>query len=502
MSFSEVKELRKSGNLDQALLKANEDLEVNPEDIWNKRSIAWVYYDYLKQNADPEKADVFIEYLQKLKDLNLPADENMVFDNVAFQVGKLVFALNKKDHFDNRVDQIFNLIKDMPFSKNSDSYSFLYKAFHKGYKNWHRYHEFAEWWDFSNFQPADYQSEEYKGKKMMTLVEQAHIAYSKALLEGTDTNELGYKVIDHEKIQAFIPKLDDLMDKHPEYKYPPFFKAKLLLKSGDKENVLSAFLPFAKSKRNDFWVWDLMADVFEEEDSRKLACLCKALSLPTPEDFLINTRQKMAGLLIKNEYYNEAKTEIEKIIATREGNEWKLPAQIQQWTEQDWYQSAAALENNQEFYKQHVKEAEELLFADVPEELIVVEFVNQNKKILNFVKDKETSGFFKYDGFIQSPQIGDLLKVRFNGEPRDQFYKVLSIEKANSDAVSPAVKEFEGRIKILDNLNIGFVEDVFIEPRIIEDNQLEQGQKISGKAILSYNKKKEEWGWKAVNVND
>jgi len=49
MSFKEIKELRQAGKLDEALQMANQALEAEPDNIWNKRAAAWVYYDYLKK---------------------------------------------------------------------------------------------------------------------------------------------------------------------------------------------------------------------------------------------------------------------------------------------------------------------------------------------------------------------------------------------------------------------------------------------------------------------
>ena len=56
--------------------------------------------------------------------------------------------------------------------------------------------------------------------------------------------------------------------------------------------------------------------------------------------------------------------------------------------------------------------------------------------------------------------------------------------------------------KINENGKFGFVEDVFIEPNIISKMNLQNQQKISGIALLSFNKKKEGWGWKAINLNN
>jgi len=120
--------------------------------------------------------------------------------------------------------------------------------------------------------------------------------------------------------------------------------------------------------------------------------------------------------------------------------------------------------------------------------------------MLNFVKDKRKYGFFNYSGNLSKPQIGDLLKVRFNGEGHNGFYKLLTAKKADSNATSDAIKYFEGTLKVISPHNFGFIEDIFIEPKIIEEKKLTNGHEVNGKALLSFNKKKNEWGWKAIEL--
>lgn len=521
MSFKEIKELRQASKLDEALQMANQALETEPENIWNKRAAAWVYYDYLKKNAQPESYEAFKENLTKIKDLQLPEDEKMVFDNCAWQIGSLVFALQKTDHVDyTKINELFEIIRDFHFTKPSEAYSFIYKAFHKGYQNWSSYLTFADWWNFDNFRSEDFLKEEFNGKKMMSIAERAYIAYSKCLLNpdyifktlspekqasALIFKEKGIRVSYMNKqkclIELFLPKLDLIIGKYSEYQYLPYYKAKLLLASGSDDNVLSAFLPFAKQKRNDFWVWELMAEIFSEDKEIQFACYCKALSLKTPEDFLVKLRQAFSEMLIEKKMYNEAKTEIQKVIATREKHEWKLPNQIVQWTEKEWYKSAITKKDNQELYSNNIKQAEEILFQDIPEEIIAVEFVNENKSMLNFVKDKRKFGFFNYSGILTKPQIGDLLRVRFSGDGQDGFFKILSAQKVDSNVSSDALKYFEGKIKVISPHNFGFIDDIFVDPKIIEESKLTDGQPVKGRAILSFNKKKNEWGWKAIEIN-
>jgi hypothetical protein len=502
MISKEITDLRKTGKLEEALQLANKALEAEPHNIWNKRAASWVYYDYLKKHADLDSFAVFKENLVKINHLELPENEKMVFDNCAWQIGSLIFSLQKSENVDySKINELFEIVRDFHFTKPSEAYSFLYKSFHKGYQNWSNYQAFADWWNFENFRPEDYIKEDFKDKKIMAVVEQAYIAYSKKLLEGVIFDPFNQnREIVKEKIQLFLPKLDTIATKYPDYQYPPYFKAKLLIAIGG-DNVLSSFLPFAKQKKNDFWVWELMAEIFSEEKEIQFACYCKALSLKTPEDFLVKLRQTFAGMLVERQMYDNAKTEIRRVIETREKHEWKLPNQIVQWIEQEWYKAANAKKDNVSLYSQQVEKADEILFQDIPEEVIAVEFVNENKNILHFVQSKRKFGFFKYEGKLDKPEIGEILQVRFDGQGQDRFYKILSAQKAEAQSTMDALKDFEGAIRVITPMNFGFIEDVFIEPKIIEKMGLVDGQSLKGKAILSFNKKKNEWGWKAISLD-
>lgn len=302
------------------------------------------------------------------------------------------------------------------------------------------------------------------------------------------------------KIKEFLPKISKLIDAHPEYQYPPYFKAKLLLALGDDENVLSAFIPFARQKRNDFWVWEIMAELFPEDQAKQFSFYSKALSLKTLEDFLVKLRQTFAELLITRKMYPEARTEIDKVISTRSKHGWRLPSQIKNWTEQEWYRATKPYNDNHKLYMKYAGGAEDVLFQDIPEEVVAVEYVNESKKILNFVQSKEKHGFFKYSALDGKPKVGDVLKVRFDIYQQDGFCKIFTVKVADSDANCEAIKTFKGEIKIIPPHNIGFVEDVFVEPRIVNASKLTDKQKVSGKAILSFNKKKNVWGWKAFKI--
>jgi hypothetical protein len=115
---------------------------------------------------------------------------------------------------------------------------------------------------------------------------------------------------------------------------------------------------------------------------------------------LVNLRQRMAGLLISKNLFNEAKTEIDLLVESRTTHGFKIPNDVIGWQSKDWYKNAVAKKSNIDFYKQYIPVAESLLFSDTPEETVIVEFVNSDKKILNFIASETKFGFFKYDRFL------------------------------------------------------------------------------------------------------
>lgn len=499
MPAKEIKELRQSGNLKEALTMAKAELEAQPDNIWAKRNISWVYYDFMKQNSLPENLDSFILYLTEIKNLGLPSEEKMLFDNICWQIGTIIFkslGTNNIEH--SKLVQSFEISMSFEYSRPSEGYSFLFKALHKLLKLNYKYLQFADWWNFDNFREEDFKKETLpNGREMMALVEQAYIAYAKHLLP--IQNPDGEIVFDKEKATAFLEKLSVLEESHPDYQYPAYFKAKLLLALGDKDHMLESLLPFAKKKRNDFWVWEILAEAFSNEPEKVFACYCKALSCKSPEEMLVGLRQKIARILILKKKYREAKTEIDLLVKSRTENGFRIPGEVIDWQSQEWYKKASLQKSNTDLYKKYIPEAESILFYDIPEETIIVEFVNSDRKILNFIASETKFGFLKYDRFFKDVNIGDILKVRFQGGSNEGMHQLYTAFKTNDDNFKKHFfKDIEGTITIPSGKPFGFLEDVFVHPSLVTKLNLENGIVFKGNAIKTYNKEKKQWTWKLI----
>lgn len=497
MPTKEIKELRQAGKLEEAYAMAKAEFDADSTNIWGKRNLSWVLYAQLDEFSS--NLDAFLEKINEVKQLDLPESEEMFFENISIVISKATRAITNESSLNiNNIYRLFDSIKDLPIKRNSKWFAALFNAMHKGMKETNRYTEFADWWDFKNFRPEDYQKEKLpNGKEVMAIAEQAYIAYAKHLLpKQTQTGEI---IFNKEKAEAFLPILSQIVEDYPQFQYPAYFNAKLLLALGDKENMLESLLPFAKKKSNDFWVWDILSEAFSNNEEIVFACYCKALSCKSPEEMLVNLRQKMASLLISRKLYDEAKTEIELLIHARNIKGYKIPAVVNNWINSDWFKNANSIASNLHLYQKYLPIAEAQLYSDVQEENVIVEFINKDKKILNFIASENKFGFFKYDRYLKHVEIGDILKVRFKDGKNEGLFQVYSVLKiVDNDFRKMFIKDIKGIVKMNEGKNFGFIDNVFIHPSIVSKHKLSDGKVYTGKAIKTYNKEKKQWSWKLL----
>jgi hypothetical protein len=504
MPAKEIKELRQEGKLEEAYAMAKAELEADLSNIWGKRNLSWVLYAQL--DALASNLDAFLAKINEVKELELPASEEMFFDNISIVIAKAARVITHEATLDiNKIHRLFDSIKELSLKRNSKWFSVLFNAMHKGMKESNRYTEFADWWDFKNFRPEDFEKGKMpNGKDVMAIAEQAYIAYAKHLLPvyltegGILSGEISFDV---EKAKRFIPKLNTITESYPQFQYPGYFQAKLLLALGDRDNMLESLLPFAKKKRNDFWVWEILAEAFSGDPEKVFACYCKALSCKSPDEMLVSLRQKMAKILIPRKLFNEARTEIDLLVQTRTEHGFKIPVEVTNWQGMDWFKTAVPSKSNFGFYKAYVPIADALLFSDVPEESVIVEFVNADKKILNFIASDSKFGFFKYDRFFKDVKVGDTLKVRFQGGNSEGMFQILTAEKFWDDNLrNEFMKDISGEVEMQIGKPFGFIDNVYIHPSIVAKYKLENGHHCNAVALKSFNNAKKEWGWKIIEL--
>lgn len=136
-----------------------------------------------------------------------------------------------------------------------------------------------------------------------------------------------------------------------------------------------------------------------------------------------------------------------------------------------------------------------------PERVGVVDHVNTEKQVLHFIVDRAIDGVIPLADLSTHFKEGDAITVKLSRylTKNGTAYRVLHAE-ATDEIPSPQVwKQFSDSIRVSNGM--GFtMGDIFIPAPLVADHQIHDGQTIAGAAVLCFNKKRQNWGWKAISL--
>lgn len=479
----------KAGQVQQAYDIAKADMEQGLP--WAQREMGWVLYYLIKGDTDTGNFSLLVSHLEELKlldQLSIPSD-NMIFEKILFKVG--MFLKNhinpKEPNTPDQLSTIFSILRSYNF-ESSKGYSFLLGVFIK-YNEWTEMVHFLDWWNLDKLTNEDYFP--YKndnGKSIMSLAERAYIAKSKALL----------RLKDRGRINEFLPQMDRLMANHPEMTYLGYFYGKLLLVLGSTiEEELKVVIPFAKKKSTEFWVWQLLAEVFVDNPNTRMACLLRAVHCHTQENFLGKIRTSLAELYIEREQYDLAKYQINKVMQTYLSQNWHISNQIVSWSHEPWFNKTTP---NDAEPMDFISVTNQLLCEGTEETTAVVTYVDTktHRSILVYGKEK-----FMSQKLHIKVQQGTVLKINYVNQA-DSKPQIICIQKIPLAEELDFVKTVEGNIVKREDKEYAFLKtrakDYFIAPNIVKKFELHNHDIVRAMVVWDYNKKKEIWDWTCVNI--
>lgn len=340
MPFKEIMELRKNGQLDAALTMGLEDYENHPQDLWIQSALGWVYYSYMKQAFQRNDTAAVLDYMTELVALPVMNDVQqgeMLRINVCRFVEDILKSattqINASYWINDLCDSYYNVLKGISFSVPGVDYSTYLSVFLPVSELWNGFVSFCDDWNFDNLRPEDYQKRQvFNSTKTYTgIAECAFLAYSKALIKSKNI----------EKIKLFQPKLDVVAEAHPEMEFVGYYNAKLLLElQTNDEDVVQEVLPFLRKHVLQPWVWEFMAEIYEDEPQKMLACLLRACSVGRKELFLLKIRFKIVQIYLKQHDISRAKWHLDKYIRCRMDNGYSIPYNVQNFISQEAYVNA------------------------------------------------------------------------------------------------------------------------------------------------------------------
>lgn len=504
MNTYEISQLRIAGKIQEAYIECKTLLAQFSDDRDVRITMAWCLKSLAEKSAKEKDTSRFVEILNELADLRLAEiGEFSVTNSFSWDI-KVLFDLLKTepDTLVSTANQILAISPKLSFAKPHKYYSMLGDAFSKvkgrQASPWPRFTEFMDWFGFDNLRQEDYNRIPLKepGRSLPSVAERLHSAYYKALRDQIESGQ-----INESAIESFLARLTKLNELHPEYQFTLYHKSLLLLALNRKEEALVAIRPFVKRKQNEFWVWDVLSETTDNPDI-KLSCCCRALLCRTDQKFLGKIHLKTAKLMHTLGYDGNARTEIRVMYKTYQENGWRMLPEAIDLARQPWYQAAVALESNSEFYREHLSASEEFLFLDTPKIPILITYYNHEKRICNFVTADKKRGFFSTKQIRGRFSKNHIYLVRLESNIVDgRISKVVSYNQVED--IRPYVgvffKKIEGILRFRDGNSFGFVDDIYIDQRYFPKG-ISNGSRVTGTAIISYNQRKEAWGWKAVSL--
>ena len=482
----------KADQLQEAYELARADLEAAPADPWTQREVGWALYYLIRKDAENGQYEQIIAHLDELKTLDQlnMANDRLIFENVVFLIGYFAKKSLPPTGIDTpaRLSMLFSQLKDYAFTP-SKGYSALLEGFIRC-EAWQEMADFIDWWNLDNLTPDDYNPVEIaRGRKIMSLAERAYIAFSKALLLLNDPG----------RIEEFLPRMDALMDAHPEMTYPGYFYGKLLLSLGSTtEEALRVIVPFARKKATEFWVWQLLSDVFTNDPDKQLACLIRAVNCHTKEDFLGKVRIKLAALFVQRNQLDYARYQIDNVTENYLRHGWHLPYEVEYWIHQPWIKTVEAKDDSPIDY---LTITDGILCEGTKEAIAIVTYIDQNthKSTLIYGKKKSIKQKMR-----MKVKVGNVLVINYITESEGKV-KILRARRNNLPTDLDYAKILEGTIKKRADQPFAFLKtgmkDIFISPNVVRNYNIQDGESVSSLVVIDYNRKRESWDWTCVTIN-
>jgi hypothetical protein len=127
--------------------------------------------------------------------------------------------------------------------------------------------------------------------------------------------------------------------------------------------------------------------------------------------------------------------------------------------------------------------------------------VNTEKSVLHFIVDRTIDGVIPLADLATQFKVGDAIAVQLSkySTKNGPTYRVLHAEATDEMPSAQVRKQFNDEVRVSNGM--GFtLGDVFIPPPLVAEHHIRDGQSVSGVAVLNFNRRRQNWGWKAISL--
>ena len=628
VSSREVFAKRKEGDIETAYSMALELMNNPDKDDWDTKAFGWCVIDLIKRDAKSGNQQNMETYARQLRALDVDPDDNILTDQKEYalrlcnpnsQIILKAKALSKGgNHLEslNTYKEIFrngDKSQDVQTGMAWELYSVAQSLINQDPANFDGAKRLLnEYFQLETEKPSRLHScflrlaDKIAVQGKLNMGSFAKIWRLEFLLSedfdpfeadnGERYPSLAEKVVQHackdsftrdarEELIYILPFVNDCIERSPDNLWLKLSKAKALMGVGQNAEAQSFGLQVVKNKSNNYWTWELLGDIYlTNSPDLSLACYCKALLCEKDLNFVGKVKIKLAELLIKGEYLDRAKFEIDEIVKYRSDQGQNISDEAKKLISLPWYNDQEPAKSNKEFYREQAALAEELLHADIPwrrgvlgetyttksnpnkprrkiyiesdglpvevsfpeskiilphkhpgialnikgeddlegrfqiysleqreddenwdifEELVgVVDHINDQKRLIHFIVSRQIDGVIRFSDLSDNFKVGEHIAVRVSKyvSSKGSGYRVLTSSKTDKSVSENLVKPFQCIVR--EEKGMGFTDDgIFIPPPLMQSHSISDRDEIIGKAVLSFNNKRSEWGWRALLID-
>lgn len=465
----DITKLRKAGKLEEALVLAKRAMAIAPHDPYVQGAYGWVLYEQLKKLTD------------SIKENEQPKEEDF---------RKLKGILGEYAKLD-RVERPGML------------HSNILRQVLKLHVGWSGFLAFVRWWGESLFREEDRKPVTWNGKQYESLELKFFRAIGKRLADEDASVP--------EDVRSWAEQtLEHGIEKYPEDIWLLYYTGQFMAQKGDTKTARKFLGPVIRQKKGEDWAWAALGRTFAGDDpERALLCLFYALELDKDKKDLmtLGVRRELVNLLVRQKRYEEAAPQCKAICTILEKNGYGVnKAPEKDCLKSDWYQKFKDLDagrSARDLRSEAFKILQELDPKTFVEKIGVLESHNLEKS-LAFVAFGPREGVpLKYKQFpaIRRAAPGSMWLVKM--EEGSFAEEITPVEQKE---IPGFFETFAGKLEILPNKPFAFVLDrkgnrIFVPEEVYRNLGLVvEGQVCSGKAIKRWDKKKQKFGWKGLEI--
>lgn len=542
MSVKEIFNLRRDGKIDEAYNLALKEYQENSNDTWCIRALAWCLIDLCKRSAKINDNKLLGEYLANLNELTIPSDDDMLMSQIVY-VNKLIDKnyvlivqakeLSKNGKNKEALNILYGILKNNQQDVNLKesigweitkviknemqqekwNISFIeqqlynYLQLHINPPKLHsiilhyalqlnkdsdknpnkikhiKMLPFLQIWGIENFSDEDFEPYYLESMKKF-MPSKAERAIRAALDEAIEMNNVDF-------IHLALPILEKVLQTSKDKLWCIYSRAQANLCIGKIDESLRDAIYVLKEKRLDFWIWAFVGKIYARIDEQKeIACYCKALSLGIQEDFVGGVRLLFATKLISIKEFAYAKYELEKYIQYRQTNEWKIPVEVFDKCNAEWYPKTTPVKNN-ELSKQYLQIANSILCKGMPHikanlgDKVEIKTKDGKKKIkyniyLRNAQNKPIEDrILKREMTLEITEVGMPIFIQAERENGSDRLKIYGINKRDGEYWDMLERRNKEKIRTITDGKYGFTDNnIFVPSKIIAKYSLKESDCI------------------------